>query len=241
MENSKTSFNVPALIIAAALIVSTIIAIFGYYQAQTLSNVLSVTGSAKKSIESDRVRFVAMYSRNVYESDLRNGYVLMNNDLSNVKKYFGTKGIKESDMNISAVSMDQVYKQNDIGPKEYTLRQTIEISSSDLAVVTDLAKNTLPLINQGILFTTQSLEYSYSKLPELRVSLLADALADAKARANALATASGSSVGDLRSASIGVVQVLAPDSVDVSDYGAYDTSGIKKDVMVTVKASFSVN
>ena len=109
MENSKTSFNIPALIIAAALIVSTIIAIFGYYQAQTLSNVLSVTGSAKKYIESDRVRFVAMYSRNVYESDLRNGYVLMNNDLSNIKKYFGIIHNQHVSSILHIIQKSQVY------------------------------------------------------------------------------------------------------------------------------------
>ncbi len=37
---------------------------------------------------------------------------------------------------------------------------------------------------------------------------------------------------------MGVVQVLPPSSTEVSDYGAYDTSSIEKEVMVTVKASF---
>jgi len=47
-------------------------------------------------------------------------------------------------------------------------------------------------------------------------------------------------VGNLRSASIGVTQVLAADSVDVSDYGTYDTSTEDKDVMVTVRAVFRI-
>ena len=34
--------------------------------------------------------------------------------------------------------------------------------------------------------------------------------------------------------------VMAPNSVDVSDYGQYDTSNVNKEVMVTVRASFAV-
>jgi hypothetical protein len=88
--------------------------------------------------------------------------------------------------------------------------------------------------------STQSLEYYYSKLPDLRVSLLEDAVKDAKLRAEKIAAGTGRRVGSVRAASSGVVQVLSPNSVDISDYGNYDTSSVDKDVMVTVKASFDL-
>jgi hypothetical protein len=34
---------------------------------------------------------------------------------------------------------------------------------------------------------------------------------------------------------------MAENSVEVSDYGMYDTSKINKEIMVTVKASFEIN
>src|SRR5690606_2242284 len=127
--------------------------------------------------------------------------------------------------------------------REYTLRQTITVQSiteDDVTKITQLAKNTQALTNQGVIFSTYQPEYYYSKLSELRVSLLADAIKDAKARATELAESSGSRVGTLKAASTGVVQVLSPNSVEVSDYGQYDTSSIEKDVMVTVRATFTV-
>jgi hypothetical protein len=72
------------------------------------------------------------------------------------------------------------------------------------------------------------------------VSLVGQAIADAKARAVQIAKAGGSSVGALKSASSGVVQVLAPSSTNVEDYGSYDTSTIEKEVMVTARATFYV-
>jgi len=37
---------------------------------------------------------------------------------------------------------------------------------------------------------------------------------------------------------MGVVQVMPVNSVEISDYGTYDTGSIEKEVMVTVKALF---
>jgi hypothetical protein len=38
-----------------------------------------------------------------------------------------------------------------------------------------------------------------------------------------------------------VVQVLPVNSVDVSDYGSYDTQNIEKEISVTVRAAFVLN
>ena len=72
------------------------------------------------------------------------------------------------------------------------------------------------------------------------MALIGKAVTDAKARATEIAKSVGQSVGRLQSASSGVVQVMAPNSTDVADYGSYDTSTIDKQVMVTAKATFVV-
>ena len=70
------------------------------------------------------------------------------------------------------------------------------------------------------------------------MALIGKAVQDAKARAESIAKSTGQSVGALKSASSGVVQVMAPNSVDISDYGSYDTSTIDKQIMVTARATF---
>jgi hypothetical protein len=69
---------------------------------------------------------------------------------------------------------------------------------------------------------------------------LGQAIADAKARAVEIAKSGGASIGKLKSASSGVVQVMAPNSTNVEDYGSYDTSTIDKEVSVTARAAFVV-
>ena len=163
----------------------------------------------------------------------------MERDLVAVKKFYLAKGFKDENLNISPVFMDEVWDPNNRGDaKRYVLRRTVEVSSNEVERISEVANNNGELIEAGVIFSTQSLQYFYSKLPDLRVSLLASAIADAKARAGEIAKAGGKKVGDLKAASSGVVQVLSENSVEVSDYGAYDTSNINKEVMVTVKATF---
>ncbi|MBC7334387.1 MAG: SIMPL domain-containing protein, partial [Actinobacteria bacterium] len=132
------------------------------------------------------------------------------------------------------------YLYDPYAPREYILRQNVEIKSSDVEKITSIAKNTQKIIDQGVIFSTNSLEYYYSKLPELRISLLSEAVKDAKLRAEQIAKGSGREIRSIKSATSGVVQVLPVYSTEISDYGAYDTSTIEKEVMVTVSVVFTL-
>lgn len=208
------------------------------YKAKQLDNTLSVTGSAKQQITSDTAKWRSSFSRTVSPSELNYGYSQMKADETLVSNFLKEKGINEKDINISPIAMEQNFKYDPNAPKDYNLRQTVEVQSNDVNKITDIAKSTQGLIQKGVIFSSDSLEYYYTKLPELRVNMLSDAIKDAKARAQKIAESSGKSVGSIKSASMGVVQVLPVNSIEISDYGSYDTATIEKEVMVTVKALF---
>jgi len=241
MENtSKSTLINSRFLIALALVISTAIGAFTFYRVRTFDNTLTVTGSATKLVTSDHVKWVGVINRVVKVSSLKAGYAEMATDLTHVKAFLKEKNIPEDQIVISPVFMDQNYDQPQGYERSYTLRQTIDVNSSNVNAIAEIAKNIQPLIEKGVIFSTQSLEYTYTKLPEERVNLLADAIADAKARASKLAESSGKSVGQLKSASSGVVQVMSANSLDISDYGSYDTSKVEKNIMLTVKASFTL-
>lgn len=228
------------LIVSAALIISA--AVFGgfYYSAQsaTSKDALSVTGSAKTNVTADQGKLIISLSRAVASDNLSTGYSGIAHDLALTEDLLKKAGVPQSEIIESPVSMNQIYDQNNSSNVRYQLNQTVSLQSDDVNKITDISKKVPALASQGVIVSIQSLEYYYSKLPDLRVSLLTQAVQDAKARAIKIAEGTGRHVGDVQSASAGVVQVLPPNSVDVSDYGSYDTSSIQKDVMVTVKASF---
>lgn len=240
MENQKQSFVSFGIILGLSIIISFGIVSYTFYKSRTMENI-SVTGSAKKQVVSDKVKWNSAITRTAKLSGLKDGYAKIDADMKEVKAFLESNGIAEKDTIISPVFMNEVYDQNTQAEKTYNLVQNIEIQSTDVEKITALSKNTTPLVvTKGVIFSTMNLEYYYSKLPEMRVTLLPDAIADAKARAEKLAEAGGKRIGSIKSASSGVVQVMSPNSVEVSDYGMYDTSSIEKEIMVTVKASFEL-
>lgn len=241
MENtSKNNWMNSRMLISIAIIISTIIGAYTFYKIRSFDNTLTVTGSASKAVTSDHVKWVGSINHVVKATALKGGYADMDRDLTFVKAFLKEKNIPEDQIVISPVFMDQNYDQPQGAERSYTLRQTIDVNSGDVVGITEIAKNINPLIEKGVIFSTQSLEYTYTKLPEERVALLSDAIKDAKARASKLAESSGKKVGQLKSSSSGVVQVLSANSLDVSDYGSYDTSKVEKNIMLTVKASFTL-
>jgi len=240
MENNNKNYVTFGLILGLSLIISTGLGVFAFYKIRSV-DYISTTGSAKKAVVSDKVKWTSSITRQVSVSTVKDGYAKMDIDLKEVKDFFTANGIPAVSLSISPVFMNEIWDNNNQTEKKYNLVQNFEVQSSDVQKIDALAKNTNSLINKGVLFSTNSLEYYYSKLPAVRVELLANAVADAKARAEQLAIAGGKKIGVLKSASSGVVQVMAPNSVEVSDYGMYDTSKIEKEIMVTVKASFEIN
>lgn len=243
METQKNALLPFGTIIALGIILAAGIIGLTFYKIKALENTLAVTGSAKTSVVSDTVKWNTQITRAVSISDLDVGYAQIASDLEKVKKFLVDAGIPEAEIEISSVSFYENYNygQNiSFNNREYILNQYVTVNSKDIEKVTNLSKSVDAVIAEGVIFQTMSLEYYISNLPELRVSLLGQAVADAKARAEELAKSSGKKVGTLKSASSGVVQVLSPNSTEVADYGSYDTSQINKEVMVTVKASFTV-
>lgn len=228
------------LVLGASLIIAVILSMVTIFRIRAQNDVVSVTGSAKMEVTSDQAKWTSQITRTVHESQLKSGYAELASDLSLANTFFKAQGIADSERITSPVSMNEVYQQNEAAEKEYTLSQTFTVQSSDVQKLTTASNNVSALIDKGVIFSTVSLEYYYSKLADARIQLLSQAIDDAKARVTELAKNSGRKVGTLRSANSGVVQVQSLNSTDVSDYGSYDTSQIEKQITETVKATFSL-
>jgi uncharacterized protein len=238
-EQTKAFLVLGIAIVATGLILSC--TLYGIRAME--HNVITATGSAKEKVKSDTVKWTGEIVRRAPNGALASGYIQLERDLEALRAFLKGKGVDPSMLEARPVfSQEEVYYGSD-GPRSLgttMLRQTVVLSATDVEGMTKIASDLKDLIGKGVPVTTLSLEYLYSKLPELRVRLLGGAVKDAKARAGEIAGAGGQSVGDLQSASSGVVQVMAPNSVDVSDYGSYDTSSVDKEVMVTVRATFGL-
>ncbi|MBM7853935.1 hypothetical protein JOC37_000300 [Desulfohalotomaculum tongense] len=235
------------LVIAAAIL-SAALVICAFVLAKPLENYakskssITVTGSAKKQIKSDLVVWRGSFYREAEQLDV--AYKDLKADLETVKAYLVDKGIPEKDIVVSSINTSPQYIYNKYGNtgeiSGYRLSQEIEVESKDVDKLTAIARESTELIEQGILFESYPPEYFYTKLNDLKIDMLAEATKDAKKRAEKMAESTGSKIGHLRSARMGVFQITPVHSNEVSSLGINDTTSLMKEITAVANVEFSL-
>lgn len=236
----KNPFVPLAFILGSALIVATGIGAWAVFAVRGLDDTISVTGSAKTQVTADAVKLSFTISRTATVDTLPSATAALESDTARIRAFLTQNQVAESEITIDPATTNEIYDNDANAPTRYMLTRSVRINSTRVPEIRALADRIASLSSGGALVQGYPPEYYYTKLGELRVSLLGEAVKDAKARAEAIAKESGRGVGNLQSSSSGVVQVLAPNSIDVSDYGQYDTTSVEKEVMITVRTTFQV-
>ncbi len=242
-SSTKNSLVLPSSILACGLVFCTIVGGWFAFGIKSIGHTIDVTGSAQQTIDSDVVMWRITLTRSAEKSVVQDGYNQLSSDLVSLQAYLRRNGLEGTGVTIGPVSIEPIMSYNDPtaqGPTAYTFHQDITVTSQDIAKVTSVAQNAASLIGKGALISTTSLEYYYSKLAALKIAMLSAATKDAQSRARSIAESAGASLGPLRSANMGVFQVTAPNSTDISDSGTYDTSSVRKQITAIVRASFGV-
>lgn len=156
------------------------------------------------------------------------------------------KGIPAEMIKTGGVSVQKIYEMNGYSVNtenivSYTLNRTISADMTDLELAKKMTNEmTNKAAQSDIALSNNTVDYQYTGLEVLRPKLLKLATEDAKVKAEAMASSTGKKIGSLRAGRMGVVQVLAKNSIEISDYGSYDLSSIEKDIFVTVNVTFEL-
>lgn len=244
MAEGRSETLLPSVVVALGLVIATIIGGSFFVKGKRGDQTITVTGSARKRIKSDLVIWRAAVS---YQAPvLADAYRSLSESVPRVKAYLVGKGIPENQITISSISSQTLHGKESDGSETseitgYSLRQELSVRSNDVDKIEKIAREATELINQGILIESMPPEYSYTQLGSLKIEMLAEAAKDAKVRAEQIAQSTGSSIGSVRTARMGVLQITAADSNEVSDSGMNDTSSIEKDITAVVNIGFAVD
>lgn len=245
MNNSKIgdySRIIVAIIIVAGFIAGSFYVTSGFVKIKSGSNVITVTGSAKKQITSDLVVWTGTFTAK--SQDLKAAYSLLADNKTSVQSYLDNQGLTDKIV-YSSINMNTHYIMGQYGMptsqvESYELSQDVTISSADIDKITDISRNITELINDGVQFQSQPPQYMYTKIADLKIEMLAAATKDASTRAQMIAENAGSKLGKLKSASMGVFQITPKYSNDVTDSGINDTSSLEKEITAVVNCQFYV-
>lgn len=238
-------YSVPLVAAATVFVVGLIVvAVYAGYVVREIklgNDTIVVTGSAKEQVSSDTGRWTINLEARTSLSEQQAGFTRLDDAVGRITAYLDEQGFTEYETPAGTSYPVFTYPQySEPMMVGYAVSRSIIVRSGDIDGLAALTNNIAPLSGQGYNVSTGGLELTVSTLPEIRVRLLTDAIKDATDRAKAIAQDSGRAVGTLRNASSGVVQVLPQGGVEISDYGSYDTMSKEKEVMVTVRATFSL-
>lgn len=237
-----------AVIIGIAFILGLFIVARAYKYRSTSKETITVTGSAEKDFVSDLIVWKGSYSRR--SMDLKSAYAQLKEDEGMVKKYLLSKGVQEDQIVFSSIDIIKEYSYptdangRSLGQQfaGYNLTQNVRIESPEVDKINSISREATELIQQGIEFTSQPPLFYYTKLTQIKMDLLAKASADGKKRAEIIANNSGSSLGKLKKANLGVFQITGKNTNEDYSYGGtFNTTSLNKTGSITIRMEFAVN
>ncbi|MFT3686428.1 MAG: SIMPL domain-containing protein [Phycisphaerales bacterium] len=237
-----------ALGLAVSLITSVAVASNAYKdrsrQARRAEQTITVKGSARQRITSD----LAVWAIGVSGegTDLKKAFADQEKAAEAVRAFLTAQGFKDAEVSLSAIETSAHYERDEHGGSTrkvegYTLSRRFTVSTADVKRAEGAAAVVTELLKEGLRVESSAPRFYYTKLPDLKVAILGDASKDARSRADEIARNAGSVVGEVRSARMGVLQVVSPHSTEVSGEGVYDTATIDKDVTAVVSLEFEVS
>lgn len=208
------------------------------------SQVINVTGSARKNVRSDLVVWHSSFS--VEAPTLVEAQEKLRADHAKVAAFFARRGIEG--FSASPVMVKELYaRQRDEDDNivtstrvGYRLSQYVEVHSPDVDGVPRLAVESGELLREGVAFLSGGFDFIYTKAGEAKVEMMAEATNDARQRAEQIATQGGRRVKELRNARMGVVQINPVHSSATSWEGNNDTSSVEKTIIATITATFAM-
>ena len=239
--------HLSAIVFSIAIIASSIILGQAFLNRNKTAGTISVTGLGQTDFISDLIVWEARFTQ--VNQNLKQAYSDLESDKNAIKAYLISKGLPDSVIVFNAVSTQRNMKQNYTSSGDYigeeftgyTLSQVVQIDSKEVEKVEKISREVTELLNQGIQLYSLSPRYYYTKLDDLKIEMISRATENARIRAEQIAQNSGSTLGDLNTARMGIFQITGQNSnEDYSWGGAYNTTSKAKTASITMKLTYQV-
>lgn len=238
--------------LAIAMVVATFVAANTWERVKVKPEARSIeiTGSAKKRIVSDLIEWSASIEASA--PDRMAAYKQLHDHASRAQEFLTARGVATKEIWASSVSVDAIYETEYIGTGEdriarqdlkgYMARQSVVVRSADVPLVEKMSREVTELLEQGITITSAAPLYHYTKLGEMKIEMLAEASKDARTRAeNMVSSAGGATLGKLKRADMGIININPANSTQGSWDGNNDTTSLEKDIITIIHATYELD
>ncbi len=227
--------NLKYFIIGVAIIASAWLLARAYMYKYHTQETVVVTGLGETEFVSDLIvwnGYISAESQNV-----ETGYAQLEKSKQKVSDYISSKGIAPESVVFQFVNANKQYEPiyntdgNWVGQRfaGYQLTQAFTVESTDVEAVENISREISSLIAQGVSIEAFQPDYYYTKLDDVKLSLIEKASADARDRAEKITDNAGAKLGRVMSARMGVFQITGANSnEEFSAGGSFNTSSRTK-------------
>lgn len=202
----------------------------GLVRAREADRSVTVRGLAERNVTADLAIWTLSYSSTA--PDLATAQASVDRDSQAIRAFFARLGFPASDLQPTAVSVAQF---TDNGEPKFTVRQRMSLRSTDIKRAQDAVRRQFELVRGGVVLEEGSgIAYTFTKLNDVKPAMVAAATKDARASAEQFAKDSGTSVGNIKSATQGYFEINARDGDSGGGWGVSDTPYKKVRVVTTV-------
>ncbi len=240
--------NFASIIITLSVIITGYILGNSYLSKGKIEPTISVTGLGETTFDSDLIVWRANFSRK--NITLKDAYSELNADLRKVKEYLIKKGIDPKDIIFEAAAIEKEY-YNDYDENGnirstyfsgYILTQSMKIQSKNVDLIEKTSREVSELIDAGIELNSNAPQYYYTKLASLKLKMIEQATKDAYNRAIKIAENGGGSLGNMKSADMGVFQITAENSSEDFEWGgSFNTSSKRKTASIIMRLKYDID
>ena len=209
---------------------------------RTANDTITVTGASTERITSDYVDWSVQVSQS--GASKQASYQGLQPAVEQTVAFLKAQGIEADEMELDSVKSQKEEvrdpRTGELRSTTWTTTQVVLIGSWNVTKIYKISGQIGQLIGKGVPLTINEPAYTYTKLAEKRVDMLAKATKDAGARARAIAWEAGVGIGAITNADTGSFQITPPNSTETSDSGSYDTRTIEKDITAVMAVTFRV-
>lgn len=217
--------NVVAAVILG-LLVAIGLSVAGYFTSTTIykgryaSNVVTVKGFSERDVKADVALWQIGYALtganpgDLYAQSSGKENVLV---AFLIHKGFRKQDIKPGDLVLTDHLANQYSAVKIAEGQRYILTNTLTVRTNDVALVDKTKHELSDLIGQGIVLTTNSVDFQFTRLKDIKAPMLRDATQNARDAAQQFANDSGVKVGSIQSAAQQPFTVVSRDSALAQD------------------------
>lgn len=233
-------------VLGLAIVISAFTLARAYTYKYRAQNTIVVTGLGETEFESDLIVWKSCITAEA--QNVEAGYRQIEQSKQKVQQYLADKGIPAEAVVFQFVDVEKnyesVYSDGKWAGQRFTgyeLRQLFTIESKEVDAVESVSREISSLIAQGVSIESWAPDYYYTKLDDVKLSLIETASADALTRARRIAENAGAKLGGVASARMGVFQITGTNSnEEFSAGGSFNTSSRQKKARITMRIEYRI-